>query len=166
VLHIVKRGLKVAVLALALLYLGDFLSVRFQIPHRELLEPVEVQTFYQVRLKGKKVEYMKADSQTETCVHSLFPQIGYTPCWYLMSHRQKWVEIGALRPALLSLVRLAEPVARVGDGVLSVGLNRDFEQVAGALRRRFQVGNHLLVGVDLFGNPQRQVSLPDILQAG
>ncbi len=56
---------------------------------------VQVNVYYAVRLKGKKTEYLRADTETETCANSLFPQIGYLPCWYLNRHRQKWVEIGA-----------------------------------------------------------------------
>src|ERR1035441_8539805 len=32
--------------------------------------------------------------QTEFCVRSLFPHLGYIPCWYLRRHATKRIEIG------------------------------------------------------------------------
>jgi hypothetical protein len=75
-----------------LLYLGDYLSVRFRIPNRETLTDVQIEVYYAVGLKGQKTEFMRADPETETCVHSLFPQSGYRPCWYVMRHTTKWID--------------------------------------------------------------------------
>jgi hypothetical protein len=89
------KVLKIAAVSLALLYLGDYLSVRFQIPNRrELLTSVQIEVYYAVKLKGQKTEFMRADPEMETCVRSLFPQIGYLPCWYVTRHMTKWVEVG------------------------------------------------------------------------
>ncbi|HEY2013436.1 MAG TPA: hypothetical protein VGH38_08040, partial [Bryobacteraceae bacterium] len=55
---------------------------------------VDVAVYYAVGLKGHKVEYTRADPETETCSQSLFPQMGYRPCWYVKRHRVKWIEIG------------------------------------------------------------------------
>lgn len=93
-----KRALKIVVATLALLYLGDYLSVRYRIPnHREPLTTVQIDVYYAIRLKGHKTEFLRVEPETETCVYSLFPQIGYLPCWYVARHKQKWVEIGQWR---------------------------------------------------------------------
>ena len=93
------RVLKILVAAFVILYAGDYLSLRYQFPHhRETLGTVEVNVYYAVKLKGKKTEFMRADSQEETCTYSLLPQMGYLPCWYVTSHRTKWVDIGEVLP--------------------------------------------------------------------
>jgi len=87
--------LQIIVLSLAALYVGDYLSVRYRIPKsRDPLGSVDIKVYYAVGLKGNKVEYMPGDPETQTCVHSLFPHLGYQPCWYVSRHRQKWIEIG------------------------------------------------------------------------
>src|SRR6266852_3080413 len=63
-------------------------------------------------------------------------------------------------------VRLTEIVASVSDRVLAVGGDRGLDPVSFAFGRWFEVGDHLLVRVDLFGLAQSQVTLPDILEAG
>ena len=96
--RLVKRVVLSAVLALLVLYAGDYLSVRFRIPgNREPLGSVDIQVYYAVGLKGHKVEYMRGDPQTQTCAHSLFPQLGYSPCWYVNRHTRKWIDVGRLR---------------------------------------------------------------------
>jgi hypothetical protein len=85
----------IAVLALAALYAGDYLSVRYRIPgNRQVLGSVQVQTLWAVRLKGQRVEYSLGDTETQSCVRSLFPHLGYTPCWYLSGHATKRIEVG------------------------------------------------------------------------
>jgi hypothetical protein len=84
--------LKIVVASLVLLYFGDYLSVRFRIPNREPLTDVQIEVFYAVGLKGQKTEFVRGDPETETCVHSMFPQDGYRPCWYVMRHMTKWID--------------------------------------------------------------------------
>jgi hypothetical protein len=36
--------------------------------------------------KDRKTEYIAVPPQTQQCVHSLFPQLGLAPCWYLARH--------------------------------------------------------------------------------
>jgi hypothetical protein len=102
------NSLKIGVGALVLLYVGDYLSVRFRIPNREPLTDVSITVYYAVGLKGSKVEYMPGDPETETCVHSLFPQEGYRPCWYVTRHATKWVEIGMRQGATWATVGLPQ----------------------------------------------------------
>jgi hypothetical protein len=79
-----KRILIVAVLASCILYIGDYLSIRFRIPKsRAQFGVVKVQRYYAVGLKSGKTEFMFLAPTNQTCVHSLFPHFGRTPCWYL-----------------------------------------------------------------------------------
>jgi hypothetical protein len=88
-LRALQRGLLFFVLALAVIYAGDFFSVRFPIPKtRNPYGTVTIQTYYAIGLKNKKTEFdYDVPPQTVTCVHALFPHFSFDPCWYL--ERQK-----------------------------------------------------------------------------
>ena len=74
---------------LVVLYVGDYLYLRIRMRHPKPADPFE--TLKSLRIlaipeKNGKTEY-EVDSlnpeQTVTCVHSLFPHFGYSPCWYI-----------------------------------------------------------------------------------
>ena len=83
-------------LAGALVYVGDYVSLRFRIPNnRDQFGSVIVQRSYAVTMKDKKTEYMFDPPQTQACVNSLFPHYGDSPCWYLANHQKQRIEVGA-----------------------------------------------------------------------
>jgi len=87
------RVLLAAGAALLLVYLGDYVSLIYRIPKgRQEFGSVQVQTFYAVKLKNKQTEYMFQPPQQEQCVHSLFPHLGLTACWYLERHRTQEID--------------------------------------------------------------------------
>ena len=88
-----KRALLFAAMALALLYTGDYLSIRIRIPNREPFGVVQIQRYYAVRLKDGKTEYYFLDPESRQCVHSVFPQLGYSPCWYLSRRTKQKVDM-------------------------------------------------------------------------
>ncbi len=70
--------------AAALLYAGDYLSLHFRIPgNRPQFSQIQVQPYYAISEKNNKTEFLSAAPQLVTCAHSIFPQIGYKPCWYV-----------------------------------------------------------------------------------
>jgi len=76
------------------LYFGDYLTVRFRIPKtRELFEVVKIQTSYAVKQKDGKTEFYFNPPENQTCVHSLFPHMGFTPCWYLNRKRKQQINM-------------------------------------------------------------------------
>jgi hypothetical protein len=77
--------------AIVLLYGGDFVFLRLR---SQPTGQIEIHQFYAVRLKGKKVEYMPLENANETCAHSLLPQMGYAPCWYVERHRIRQIDVG------------------------------------------------------------------------
>jgi len=80
----VKRTLFISILALAVLYAGDYLSLRYRIPKgRAQYGIVKIQSYYAVGLKSGKTEFMFLGPKNQPCVHSLFPHFGDSPCWYL-----------------------------------------------------------------------------------
>ncbi len=79
-----------AVLGLALLYLGDYAVVRLR---HEPTGTVTVRHYMAIQEKANRVEYVFNGAENETCAHSIFPQMGYPPCWYLSRHPEQRVEI-------------------------------------------------------------------------
>ena len=72
---------------LALVYGADYAWVRIPIPKgRALYGAVTVRPYYDVALKSGKSDFYFLDPQRQTCVNSLFPHLGYSPCWYLRKH--------------------------------------------------------------------------------
>lgn len=81
-----------ALVAAALLYAADDLSLRFRIPGREPFGSVTVRRYYALHRNKQKTNFMFADPEARTCVHSLFPHSGYPPCWYLSRHAEQRID--------------------------------------------------------------------------
>ena len=61
-------------------YAGDMLMFRIRsAPYGS----VTVRVYYAIQEKNSRTEYMYKNSEQQTCVRSLFPHSGVTPCWYL-----------------------------------------------------------------------------------
>jgi hypothetical protein len=89
-----KRALIIGVLSLLVLYIGDYLSVRYRIPKsREQFGVVKIRRYYAVGLKNRKTEFMFLTPENEVCVHSLFPHFGFSPCWYLSRRNVKRIDM-------------------------------------------------------------------------
>jgi hypothetical protein len=86
-MKLLKRIALILAGLLALLYAGDYASVRIPIPKgRAAFGTVLVRPYYDVGLKGGRSDFYFLDPQKRTCVNSLFPHLGYSPCWYLQKH--------------------------------------------------------------------------------
>jgi hypothetical protein len=86
------RAVLYAVVALAIIYGGDALSLRFRIPNREPLGSITVYRYYALHKTKQKTTYMFAEPEAQPCVHALFPHLGYPPCWYLARHTEQRVD--------------------------------------------------------------------------
>jgi hypothetical protein len=84
---ILQRLVVFLVLAMAVLYSGDFISLHLRMRHTTATDPFETLTAPRVLAipeKGNKTEYQidaENPMQTVTCVHALFPHNGYSTCW-------------------------------------------------------------------------------------
>jgi hypothetical protein len=82
------------ILLIAMAYGYDYASVRRRMNTQKPGDPFDVVTYPHILAipqKGNKVEYAldaQSPMASESCVHSLFPHYGYTPCWYVL-HRSK-----------------------------------------------------------------------------
>lgn len=87
-LSILNRVALTAIGACALFYTGDYLSLRFRIPDRAPLGSVQIRPLLAIPQKNRKTEYVTGEMENQTCTNSLFPQMGYSPCWYVRRHTQ------------------------------------------------------------------------------
>ena len=86
-MKLAKQTAFVLAATLVLLYVGDYLAVRIPIPRsRAAFGTVTVRPYYDVGLKGGKSDLYFLDPQQQTCVNSLLPHLGLSPCWYLRAH--------------------------------------------------------------------------------
>jgi hypothetical protein len=92
--HVLIGAAPAIVILLAATYAGDYISLRYQIPHgRAQFGQVNMNTLYVIHVKAGKIQYEPGDPETDTCVHSLFPHFGDSPCWYLTRHPDKLIDI-------------------------------------------------------------------------
>jgi hypothetical protein len=80
--------------ASVLAFAADYLFWRYKLsaghsPYGTLT----VQYYYAIQEKNGKTEYDFQPPQQESCVNSLFPHSGYSPCWYERKHTEKAIKI-------------------------------------------------------------------------
>jgi len=85
--QMILRWLALVLLAIlaaaALIYLGDYLI--FLLRGRPL-DQVTVTRYMAAPLKGNKTELYFEGTGPLSCAKALFPQNGWSPCWYLRRH--------------------------------------------------------------------------------
>ena len=96
--RLLQTAIPIVILVGVLLYLGDFLSLRYRIPNREPYGSVTVRELYAVKLKNKQTEYMFEPPAPQECVNSLFPHFGDKPCWYLKRNTKQQIDIDSGAP--------------------------------------------------------------------
>lgn len=89
------------------LYLVDDASFHFRARHSNsaVFGTVDMENVLAIELKGGKVEYTLDRThppQVLTCVNSLFPHAGFTPCWYLKRQARQAKPMLVFHPAFLS----------------------------------------------------------------
>lgn len=77
-----------------LMYLTDLviLKWRFSTKH-DPTQIVVIKPYYAVPRKDHRTEFMPEDPKPETCVNSVFPHSGASPCWYLKTHTDRRIDI-------------------------------------------------------------------------
>jgi hypothetical protein len=82
------------IVLLLVVYVGDYVLVRVRIAKQ--LDPygmVQVHRSYAVTMKNGKPEYFFEPPADQTCVNSLFPHFGYSPCWFLRRRKIQQVKM-------------------------------------------------------------------------
>lgn len=85
-----SRIATVLVVLVIILYFGDYIVVRLR---GEPLGTVQVTKLYAVLQKDGKTEYEAGEPETQTCVNSIFPHLGYSPCWYVKRHKTQQINL-------------------------------------------------------------------------
>jgi hypothetical protein len=80
----------VLVVLLGVLYVGDWLVLRWRVARGTAFGSVEVHQFLATSLKGSKTEYDLVGSFQQACSRSIFPQQGKPACWWLERHSSQW----------------------------------------------------------------------------
>jgi hypothetical protein len=99
VLAILRIALVALLAAIAFVYAGDYLSVRYRMTRNNDTDPfesVKIEPTYGIPHKNGSAEIVIGDPEDITCVHSLFPHMGYTPCWYLLRSTKSIIMLGIL----------------------------------------------------------------------
>ena len=94
----VRRALVATVVLLSILtgvvFTADYLVLRIRMALKtNTFDTVQVQRIYYLQLKNGKTEITPGEMETQTCVRSLFPHLGYSPCWYARRRTEKRVDI-------------------------------------------------------------------------
>ncbi len=92
--RLMRRIFAGIVLTTALAYVIDYAVLRYRIAtNHNPFGTVTVRPYYAVPEKNHKTEFLLDEPQDQTCVHSLFPQEGDSPCWYLSRHREQRINL-------------------------------------------------------------------------
>jgi hypothetical protein len=84
---ILVRGFLGLIGAAVVIYVLDAIQIRVRLSlggSQKAYDTVTV--LYESPMKGNKLEIYADSPETQTCARSLFPQMGYSPCWYVRSH--------------------------------------------------------------------------------
>jgi hypothetical protein len=92
--RIISGALLIVVALVAIIFVADYLIWRYRAAtNRNAYGTLTVQYYYAIGEKSGKTEYDFKPPQQETCVSSLFPHSGYSPCWYERKHTEKEIQI-------------------------------------------------------------------------
>jgi len=87
---LLSRIATAVVVLVIVLYFGDYTVVRLR---GEPSETVQINKFYAVPQKDGKTSFEPGEPETQTCVNSIFPHLGYSPCWYVKRHKNQQVNL-------------------------------------------------------------------------
>jgi len=82
----IRRAAIVAIVALCAVYVGDYVVLRVRMARNANAALGSVQVVYGAALKDGRATLFTDQPQSETCVRSIFPHLGYSPCWYASKH--------------------------------------------------------------------------------
>ena len=84
---ILQRVILAVMAVAALVYAGDYLWAKHLMANPSTgLGTVMVHREWDIPRKDGRVEFDMDPAEADSCVHSMFPHFGYTPCWYAVRH--------------------------------------------------------------------------------
>jgi hypothetical protein len=102
---ILRRVLWLTVVALSALYVGDYLALQYRMVRGGPAAATETVTIlYGTPLKNGQVSIFWDQPQSETCARSIFPHLGYPPCWYAKRHPTRLITQNGSSPRQYDLI--------------------------------------------------------------
>lgn len=90
---IIVRGAIGLLAAAVVAYVVDAVQVRVRLATGGPAKAYDTVTvLYAAGLKGSKYEIYTDQPDVETCARAIFPQMGYSPCWYLRKHSMRMLD--------------------------------------------------------------------------
>jgi hypothetical protein len=87
---ILGRALVSVIIAFCLLYLGDYIVLRYRIARGGQAAGTDTLTvLYGTPLKNGQISIFTDQPQSQPCSRSIFPHLGYPACWYVRRHLTK-----------------------------------------------------------------------------
>lgn len=91
---VIGYGVVYFLAAAVLIYAIDYAVLRYRVArNRNPYGTVTVQSYYAVPQKTGRTEFDFQSEQQETCTNSLFPHMGYLPCWYARRHTDQPIRL-------------------------------------------------------------------------
>ena len=88
--HAVLVGALSLCVLLAVMYACDYLVARYRAAKTaNAFGTVQIERLYAIHQKGGKTEYHSGGTETQSCLHSLFPHFAIPPCWYARRHTEQ-----------------------------------------------------------------------------
>ena len=87
---LLSRIATILVALVIVLYFGDYIVVRLR---SNPTGTCQIRKLYAVPQKDGKTSFEPGEPETQTCVNSVFPHLGYNPCWYLKRHKIQQVNL-------------------------------------------------------------------------
>lgn len=100
--RLLQRTAIALVATVVVLFVADYLLLRAKLMWPKLgrgTGTVTLERIYAIPQKNGRVEYELDANQPEVtlpCVHSLFPHMGNSPCWYLQQNSTKPIPVTIL----------------------------------------------------------------------
>jgi hypothetical protein len=88
--RLLRRGAGALVGMLIIWYVGDYASLKMR---RAPTSQIQINNYYAVPQKDGKTDFEPGQPAIETCVNSMFPHMGYNPCWWVKRHRNKQMNL-------------------------------------------------------------------------
>jgi hypothetical protein len=77
-----------------LAYAIDYAIFRYRLStNRNPFGQVTVQSYDAIAQKSGKTQFIFNPPENQTCVHALFPHLGFAPCWYLQRNPEPRTDI-------------------------------------------------------------------------
>lgn len=77
---------------LCLLYVVDLSQARLRLSRGTALSAVTVDRYSVIHEKNNRMEFNYIGSDQQSCLRSLFPHAGYSPCWYARRHTEQRID--------------------------------------------------------------------------